>query len=79
MYGSGETDVGSAAVWLLHNIITICKYTMHQAAGILHGGDYTSLCTTSALCRSVDFELEKVSLSAVTLIGMAYIDAILVK
>ena len=52
---------------------------MHQAAGILHGGDYTSLCTTSALCRSVDFELEKVSLSAVTLIGMAYIDAILVK
>ena len=27
---------------------------------IMHGGDYTGLCATSALCRSVDFELEKV-------------------
>ena len=33
---------------------------VYYAAGIMHGGDYTSLCTTSALCRSVDFELEKV-------------------
>ena len=65
MHGSGETGVGSAAVWLLDNIITICNYTIYQAAGIMHDLECATIATTSALCRSVDFEF---SLSALTLI-----------